>query len=624
LTEEILQKLRLDAQQWFNTIDKAIAKQGELEKAGLADANRSERHFNQRIRRLGFALQRFGIQGAAAFGEIFAAVGLIGVAIGGVLVTVNLLSKALSTMFNIAKQGFTTLIKESIDARKEMELTEAQFTAVFRGNEEAGRAAIDRLKALSLELGQNVLQIGRAFLPMVNSLDQLEQIVKASVALSRFQPEQGILGARIALQEFFAGETRSLQRRFEVDAGTIARMKEALGEEGVAGALQVLDDWLIRTGRSVETFADLFQTSTGRVREFIRQLTEVTGRPIVDDLNEQFQGFFDLLEERQGVLERLAAGLGLVIGQVAGLAGEEVEGFFERQISDERVTEMIEAAEAVAEVVSRIITRLGGVEETSDIIGDFLELIEKLSDSLVKLDKGLTILGDLKTILETLAFPVIELGKALSDAIFAAVGMSGEFEGTADSLSKGLAVLAGALNGVKDAMTAFFTATAKGESIVADLKNAVEAAALAFGLSIKKEVQEAERATRDHIEVTEDQIKAVLDTGAASEWAANQILKLREAVQDTADSEEKLLEIQEKINKAVNDFNITANLRFQKILTEAQRDRLDAEIDNVRELIDIEREHNDKIEEINQKFTDKTIDRPRFNRQRARYHSGSQ
>jgi hypothetical protein len=608
LTEEILQKLRLDAQQWFNTVDKAIAKQKELEQAGLADANRSERMFNQRIRRLGFALQRFGIQGTAAFGEIFAAVGLIGVAIGGVLVTVNLLSKALSTMFNIAKQGFTTLIKESIDARKEMELTEAQFTAVFRGNEEAGRAAIDRLKALSLELGQNVLQIGRAFLPMVNSLDQLEQIVKASVALSRFQPEQGILGARIALQEFFAGETRSLQRRFEVDASTIAKMKDALGEEGVAGALSVLDDWLVRTGRSVETFADLFQTSTGRVREFIRQLTEVTGRPIVDDLNEQFQGFFDLLEERQGVLERLAAGLGLVIGQVAGIAGEEVEGFFETQLTDEQITKILEAAEAVAEVIARIITRIGGIGETGDILADFLEFIQRISEAAVSLDKKLTFLSDLRGVITSIFDPIGDLAEALSDAFLSAAGASGEFAESMDPLITAAAALNGALKGVFDGVEAFLTAATKGESIIEDLGNAFEAAAEAMGASVTKEVKEAERATRDHVDVTEDQIEAVLDTGAASKWAANQILKLRAAVQDTADSEKKLLEIQEKINKAVNDFNITANLRFQKILTEAQRDRLDAEIDNVRELIDIEREHNDKIEEINQKFTDKTID----------------
>jgi hypothetical protein len=511
-------------------------------------------------------------------------------------------------MFNIAKRGFTTLIKESIDARKEMELTEAQFTAVFRGNDEAARAAIERLKALSLELGQNVLQVGRAFLPLVNSLDQLEDIVKVSVALSRFQPEQGILGARIALQEFFAGETRSLQRRFEVDAATIARMKDAIGEEGVAGALRVLDEWLQTTGRSVETFADLFQTSIGRVREFIRQLTEVTGRPIVDDLNEQFQSFFDLLEERQGVLERLAAGLGLVIGEVAGIAGIEIEEFFERQLTDEQVDRMIEAGEAVAEVVARIITKLGGIEETGDIIADFLELIEKVSNALVTLDKVTTAASDSWNIFSAIGASVLSI---FDDILFVGRETGEAVEGTTTLIDK-FTIALGHLNGVIQGTIGYFGRMLRAvDNMAGGVETWTEAlqAAVDLGLSrYRSEVEDAERAVRDHVDVTEDEIKAVLDTGEASEWAANQILKLREAVKNTAEEEEKLLEIQEKVTKAVNDFNISANLRFPKILTEAQRDRLDAEIDNVRKLIDIEREHNDKIESINQKFTEETID----------------
>ena len=97
---------------------------------------------NQRFRQLGFALQRFGIGGAAAFGEIFVAAGAAGVAIGAILVTVKALSAAFKVLYDVGKRTMEYLIKMGFEAAKSYDLAGKQFTAVFEGNEAAAAAAL--------------------------------------------------------------------------------------------------------------------------------------------------------------------------------------------------------------------------------------------------------------------------------------------------------------------------------------------------------------------------------------------------------------------------------------------------------------------------------------------------
>ena len=89
----------------------------------------------QEVRQLGFALQRMGIQGTAAFGEMFVAAGLAGVGIGLVVIAVVKLVSTIKSIVTAAVNAFKKVTALGVETAKEYELAGAQFKAVMLGNE---------------------------------------------------------------------------------------------------------------------------------------------------------------------------------------------------------------------------------------------------------------------------------------------------------------------------------------------------------------------------------------------------------------------------------------------------------------------------------------------------------
>ena len=573
-------------------IEKLIAKYGELNiavnrstfKGGRGGGVAGTGIQGQQFRQAGFAAQRFGIPGAAVLGEAAIVGGGAGIAIAGVLLSVQALTKAFIGVGKAAVSAFASVASSGMEAAKEMEIASAQFKAFFQGDTQASEAAMNRLLDLSKELGENVVGVGRAFLPEVENLDQLEEVVKSATALARFQPEQGIMGARIALQEALGGEFRSLQRRFEISPVAIDKIREAFQATGVTGFLEELQAELSRTGRSVEDLSDTWGVAMGKVKERLRQVTAELGKPVVDEYKEQLKGIGDELQRLDPDLKLIANAFGEVLAKIVDIIGTEIQSFL-KNFDPQPLLDLAESAFRVVAAIELIIGVVGPGEMAAgslglaaqglsglllDLAGWFLKVGSKMND--FRADFKDTIL-DVVNVLRTMsrAYELTTRVITLNTAWWL---------DTADSFNDQLDELAWSLEMMED-LEPFDWA----EKLV-----------------------EYEMNVQDFNEGLIDMATFLNRTGDAGEGAANAFMTYTQATQDARIAAEMFAEAQDKVNEVLGEFQIAADIKFEKLATNVARQALDDEIAAQRKLIDIEIKNREKIASIREKFDQSIID----------------
>lgn len=574
---EVWDVIQADAQ-LAREIDKILAKQKEFN----VEINRSTFAGGPplgiqsgQLRQAGFAAQRLGVPGAAAIGEAAAVGGAAGVAAAGVLLTVKQLVDAFKTMADWAKKAFETIVKGAIDSAREIEVARAQFEAFFQQDISASEAALKRLQQLSLQLGENVVSIGRAFLPEVESLDQLEEVTKIAVALSRFQPEQGILGARIALQEALAGEFRSLQRRFEISPVAIDQIRNAFETSGVTGLLEALQGELERTGRSAEDLSDTFGVAVGRIQERWRQFLQQVGDPIIEELKDQLSDIDDELNRLDPDLDAIADAFGEVIAKFVEIIGSEIDEFLE-SFDPAAIYEVVKALDQVAGALEVFFTAVGLGESSATGLE---AILYGISSSLLSLEGHI-----ISASLELAKFtdqirPLLPQLQELSD-LFDLFGKN-----TGGPLGVGI-----------DVNEKFLDALV----IVAESGGTLEEAEAAMAAYLER--------VADYPQTLEEFIAKTRSGNEEGEEAANTFLKMTSGLEELIVIQGQYKEAQEAVNEAVNEFNIDAQLKLEKILLDAQRARLDFEIEAAQKTIDIERKNADKVADIRSGYTQNILD----------------
>jgi hypothetical protein len=539
------------------------------------------------FRQAGFAIGRAGVPGAATIGEAAAVGGVAGVAAISVLLTVNQLIDAFKTLANIAVDTFKKIISGSVEAAKEIEVARAQFTAFFEQDAIAAEAALQRLQALSIELGENVVGIGRAFLPEVESLDQLEEVVKIATALARFQPEQGILGARIALQEALAGEFRSLQRRFEISPVAIDKIRNAMEAGGVTAGLEAIQAELERTGRSVEDLADTFSVSMGRIRERFRQLGQDLGAPIIEEVADQFDAIDEQLEELEPDLSVIADAFGEIFARLSEIIGIYITDFL-ADFDPAPLLDVADAAHRVVNAFGLILDVLGGGTGAANTFGT---AIDGIAGNLITLEGWL-----------------LKIGSRLSEFRNNFKAQALDFYRELESLLQINAIL-------QQAGFGFAPAEAVGADPASFLEHVREQIELIEELGDTIEpfdwdaaIAQNEIANQDFRDSLTDSINAMDDADTQGEILANRFLKIAQSLEQLDSIQQQYAESQEKVNEAIEEFNIQAALKFEKLLTDARRARLDFEIQAAQKALDLERKNAQKIADIHTKYHQDILD----------------
>jgi hypothetical protein len=171
-----------------------------------------------------------GIQGTAAFGEIYAALGPLGIAVGALILPLVAVSKAIKKLVDTAVRQFKRITKEAFEAGKQFETTEAAFKAIFKiADTGVVEAALYSARMESERLGVALEEILPRILPKVSSLEEAYKIAELIPGLAASAIDLGPADALRSIIEALAGDLISLRKAFEIDVSGIRKAQEEFG-----------------------------------------------------------------------------------------------------------------------------------------------------------------------------------------------------------------------------------------------------------------------------------------------------------------------------------------------------------------------------------------------------------
>lgn len=535
---------------------------------------------------------------------------------------------ALTTQFiQLGQQAISTLVdigKQSVQTAIEFDTLKARLGGIFDGNQEAADQAFTFIQAKSKELGIDLSELAGAFIPKTENLQQFERVAKIATALARSDPEQGAIGARIALIEAMSGTFTSLQRRFEIPKGDIDRIKEAFDTKGMEGFVETLEQVLAESGKSFDDLANTAQTSFDKLSIAGQQLGGRLGVPIVASLEEASSKILSFLNENEDELIVFADTVGRAIADVIDfIASVDLS-----QLNPEQLTEF---ATYIFDVVNAVQLFLSQLADTGSAFLQVVDSVTPLSETLdylayifSNLDKALVTASQLLALSEAgfksifaAIQPLVEILAPLSDA-FGALQRN-DIPGMISSLSN-----------AKDALD-----ETNGKLLDTD---AAQKAARDSLLESSARINDYTKAV-DGNKTKQDELRKSLEKQKdAGTGAADAIMAAGAAERKAAEDADKLKEAQDKVNKAMAEAEKDYQRKLEDIDTAFERKRLDISIEfaqkredaakknlqklsdlrrkNAQDIQDAETDLNRKEEDIARKFSEERIDLEREQRQK--------
>jgi hypothetical protein len=560
---------------------------------------------------------------SAGFDQISKSASASGIQIGAVAGIVSSLTTKFIELGQRMVAALSQGIKESIGLASELETTEAIFTGILQGNEPAAVAALQHIREESRKLGIDLTETSRAFLPFVASLEELDRVNRISAALAISQPEQGQLGARIALQEALSGNVQSLVRRFEIPKQLGKELARALDEGGVVEFLDVFEGIMKRLGRNVENLTDTFQFSFGRAAESGKQLQTAFAIPLLDELKSQFDDLNKTVAENFDDYTLIADTFGRVAANVAEILGTGLNDFL-ANLDTEQVTQIAEKFFDISEDARLLIETMTG----ANFPQSFIDGVESFADGL---DKALNKVIDLNLQSQAGASKAAAEFQVWSDEMDRLYG-----KGTlAAEGMKQLIGIPGAIQ-AKNALAQYSGDAEDAALATASLAAGQEAydKVLSDG---KKAIEDSNKVKEENRKKTDDLAKAQKEGTGAAIGLTNAQIALNKAEADLATLTGDAEEAQIKINEAMADLEKDNDRKLEDIDIAAERKRLDIQIEfaqkredaarnNLQKLADIRRKNQQDIadaatdlerkeEDIARKFAEERIDLEREQRQ---------
>ena len=545
------------------------------------------------LKRIDQNIDKIASNGTKAFDGIQKSANVSGIQIGAIAGIVSSLTTQFIELGQRMVAALSQGIKESISLASSLETTGAIFVGILQGNEPAAIAALQHIREESRKLGIDLTETSRAFLPFVASLEELDRVNRISAALAISQPEQGQLGARIALQEALSGNVQSLVRRFEIPKQLGKELQRALDEGGVVEFLDVFEDIMKKLGRDVENLTDTFQFSFGRAVESGKQLQAAFGIPILDELKTQFNELNTVIAENFDDYTLIADTFGRVLANVVDIIGTGLNDAL-AGLDSEQLARIAEKFFDITEDVRLLIETMAG----ANFPESFIDGIETFAN---KLDQALVTATQLNLLSAAGAAKAEAEYQAWADEM---ERLHGEGTITAEVLKQ----VAG-VPGVVQASNALAEFVGDEEAVALATKS------LAAGQDAYNKVltdgvaaiQESSERKEENREATDKLADAQRNATGASTDLTNAQLALNKAEADLATLTEDVAEAQAKVDEAkaaaakdrarkFEDIDIAFERKKLDIIKEFADKRLDASRDSLRKIDDLRRhERQDEI-----------------------------
>ncbi len=505
-----------------------------------------------------------------------------------------------------AVQVFADVLKSSTKAAIQFDIVQRKFTSIFKGREDEATAVMDKIgqKASSLGLDLNAaLSISRAFIPDVKGaedpLGAIEDLLVGVRALTEEDPAQGIIGARIAIDEAMSGSLRSLRQRFEFTKAEIDILKQAQSEFGeVVGTIEGINKVMQRRGVDVEAMKGTFTQALGEMTFATSKLQIALGKPIADQLTESLTDLNKLVTENSNDLQMLAGSIGDVVANVIDFISTDVTEWL-AGIDVENIQEVVNAFNRMVTQIQVINDLLPGMEMDSEFLDSVTWIIDQITKAVevfTKLDAIINILG--------------ESGKGLGGVIIGAFKEEGGTFG--ERFTKSLITIVKGNEKAKAGFLASADAIEKGNQKMKEQEETIKArqaaldvdtsAALKRGEAFLKEGDAASKAQSEleKLGLTEKQITQIhkdaasvlerrntLETKFSQERTDNHRQALDDIADIEADHEQDILVAGIELNRSTRD-----------MATKHGQERADVEKGFRRQLLDVEQEYQDELARI--------------------------
>lgn len=531
-----------------------------------------------------------------------------GVQIGAVAGVVASLTTAFIQLGQQAVGALIDIGQKTIETALEIDTLKARLRGIFDGSQEAADQAFTFIQEKSKELGFDLSELAGAFIPKTESLAQFERVAKIATALARSDPEQGAIGARIALIEALSGTFTSLQRRFELGKADTERIKEAFNKEGIEGFLTTLETVLKEGGRSFDDFADTAATSFAKVQISSEQILGRVGVPIVASLEEAANKLLEFISTNEDDLIVFADTIGRAIADVIDFIASVDLSQLDTQSLIEFADYIFRIVNAVELVVGQFAGWVSSVYQAADAIGPLGEGLDHLWYLLTNLDDALLTLSQ-----------ILAISKAGYEGLYAGIQpLLPLLENLFKALDKAAAKdYLGAAVAIGDSIEALKTATFDSAAAQDAINASLAESAQAF-----QDYQTDVDGNTDSQKKLREELEETKNAGTA---AADAIQAAGAAERQAAEDADKLAEAQAKVNKALEEAKQDFDRKMEDIDIAAERKRLDISIEFAQKREDAARNNLQKLADIQlknqQDITDAAIDLERKEEDIARKYA---
>lgn len=252
------------------------------------------------------------------------AIGGISGAISGIGTTLSIFGAAVNgfrEIGNVAKSAGDAI---GIGIVSEMEQVKAQMIAFTGSGEEASRVMADiRKEADATPFSFKELASATASLIPASKMAgvSLMDLTKQAEVLGALNPEQGLVGAAMAIREAVSGDFGSVVDRFNLPRQRLNELKE----QGVP-AVEAIRIALAELGVDGSLVANMATTLTGRWSTFndtIDSLKVQVAAPLFDQLKIGLEIVSNLINDNREVFDEWSNTLGDIFGGI----GQEINGF---------------------------------------------------------------------------------------------------------------------------------------------------------------------------------------------------------------------------------------------------------------------------------------------------------
>jgi hypothetical protein len=503
-------------------------------------------------------MDKLANEGDKSFKKIGKSAKVSGVQIGAVSGIVQELTRRFINMAQQAARAFLEIAKGGIELNRSLELLEIRITSILEGNQVAARAFLETARVAARELKLDYIELSELatiILPDAKDLEVSAKLAGQTLLLARAIGADA-KRAQISITEALAGQFVSIRRVLNLSSQQIEKIKELEPAIGRAAAIsQVLGDRLEAIGFDAEAIADSFTGVFGLIQSEAKQLQQIFGEPIFEELKEQAQAFLEVFDEHRDDIERVAVAFGQFLADVVEFVGTNL-----------------------VEVIDSIDYQL--LEDTADAFSDMLAaadaLIQILSD------------GDVNSALVAIKNTAEDIAEAMYTAVLAAALLKAEIakrQAEAAALQEqrqGLRIGPVVIGTAGDP-----TVKAAGE----EAYNQVMEDQVAIIEELNKRLAENRDRAKERRETTEENTEAALADAQATLDEAAALEELEAAASDAAEAQEKIGERREKLATE-------SARRLTEILLDAERERLDDAIDAAQKREDLARENAQEIADI--------------------------